>query len=219
MEQALQEVGISLKELEQNDIQLDGDFPQIWIDRPWHPLTRQEIYMLIWATKQLGFTLPELVLDRIAFWIQLIELCKDYRSGEIVLQLAGVLYADTPILSSCLGKWDRDGRLNHGQDGRLGHGGYYIRAGNILVDLVGYWEGDLERYNAEHRKEILEWKPYSLRAEAIYVTHFLARKDRYRIVLPNRQELWEFIIQLYERAAPRPKLKSWSTVEDDFVLK
>lgn len=169
---------------------LDGDFPEIWRDRRWHPLTRQEIYLLIWFSKQLGFTLPRLVLERIAFWIQLIELCKDYRQGKLLLQMPYFNWPNRPNLSHV---WNAPSRWSYSNE----HG--WFENGKIRLQFLISDFKDSERFNEKNFQSFIATESASygwinrLPKEITTLERYLARKDRYRIVLSNRQELDEFV--------------------------
>lgn len=189
LEQRLASLGLSLKDLPA--FELDGDFPQIWVDRPWHPQTRKEIYALILVTKRLSFTFPRLVLEKIAFWIQLIELCKDFRKGTLFLQLVVQDYYRLPIM-------------------QLGE----------AVEIVTIWEKvESLRWSRQEREQILptnrfEEREFDYGPMITELAYFLDKKDRYRI--PTDPELRGFLQQLRQIAsAPVP---TDDEVDDDFYL-
>jgi hypothetical protein len=177
---------------------LDGDYPQIWADRPWHPLTRQEIYVLIWACKQLGFVLPTLVLDRIAFWIQLIELCKDLRAGKLLLQLC---LPSKDLLPD--GLPTRFNKRHWKFEECWTNGKIQLEYANETRDSKSWSEElladffEITNCLEEHEKEI----EYS--EASSFLEGFLAQKDRYRIVIPHRQALDEFLEELIPKQ-PKP---------------
>lgn len=177
MEQVLASFGISLKELEDNQVCLDGDFPQIWVDRPWHPLTKQEIYALILVSSRLGFTLPQLVLEKIAFSIQLIDLCNDFRAKTICLQLTSTCL-DLPVFAKALTKAQPIIRRYV----------YILKScqGTIRLETVSDGQLDSSLYDKNSQDEFLNWKlsgiyPQELLEVEQELEQFIERKDRYRI--------------------------------------
>lgn len=168
------------KELDAEGVFLDGDFPEIWKDRPWHPLTKNEIYLLIWATRQLGFELPRLILERIGFWIQLIELAKDFRAGTLVLQLVEMYASPWDTLHSLwanLKYVDESTRAN--ERIRIEMKDY------VLCDSFAWWPHRLEWISRELSKN----NPDHAYKMSRTLAQFLKRKDRYRIVVSNREQL------------------------------
>jgi hypothetical protein len=169
------------KELDTGGVFLDGDFPEIWNDRPWHPLTKTEIYLLIWATKKLGFELPRLTLERIGFWIQLIELAKDFRAGTLVLQLVDMYSYPWPTLHSLwanLNYVDKSTRANE-----------RIRVQKTDYDNCDSWRWLPHRIQWISQHGISKVNPDHAYKLSRTLAQFLKRKDRYRIVISNREQL------------------------------
>lgn len=196
MEQVLASFGISLKELQENHVKLDGDFPQIWVDRPWHQLTKQEIYALILVSSRLGFTLPQLVLEKIAFWIQLIELCDDFRTKTICLQLTSTCLV-LPVFAKALTKAQPIIRQYL----------YILKSGQGTIRLETVSDGQLDSnlYDKNSQDEFLNWKLSGMRPQELLEVEqelelFIERKDRYRIpmVVP-RFYYQQFLNKLREK--------------------
>lgn len=66
-------------------IKIKGDILLVRSDRPWHPTTRREIYNLLEVCKELGFCLPKLVVETIAYHIQQCDVFQDYRDQTLEL--------------------------------------------------------------------------------------------------------------------------------------
>jgi hypothetical protein len=154
----------------ENRSAFDGDLPWIWLDRKWHPQTRQEIYSLIWVSNLMGRTLPRLALERIAFWIQLIELAKEFRHGSLLLQMHSRFKG---------AKW-----IKHAARGHVVELSIFLESVRDLSFYEGIW-------HENHLK---------------HLQSYLDRKDRFRIVLPHRQEL-NVILENFKQV-PR-KIEYW----------
>lgn len=186
MEKALQSYGVPLEALKQIKHELAGDLPQIWTDRPWHPLTRTEIYALIWVSNELGFSLPRLVLERIAFWIQLIELCKDFRTKSLSLHIVVETWLCTAIELS-----------------KYGHK-FYWESGHFAIENKNYIiiknnQREWFKWGKERREQVLGWTDNEhssiyARAARLDLATFLETRDCYRI--PTDPELRNLLQQL-----------------------
>lgn len=171
---------------------LDGDFPQIWADadRPWHPKTRKEIYSLLLVTNRLGVTLPIYVVEQIAFWIQLIQLRKDFHRGKLLLQLVLDGKEVPGLYSGYTSPFNTKGPFHlkptvklqiisqNKTDSRLAQLSFMevIKSDIGHYDQVPYPSPDAVKYWQKHHRRTIR--------------RLLARKDRYRIVVPNRAE-WD----------------------------
>lgn len=158
----------------------------------WHLKTRAEIYCLLMVAKRWAVELPKHVLETVAKWIQRIEVCKDFANGQTY-----EIYSSAPLpkLMKQLAEWEEYG------PGRFQRGSKRIR----LIDKR-HWSSLHEQEDcwdialSSHQDHVCDFannvaeNSYcrAMAKRAIEgLDKFLAKYDRYRVILQSESLLTE----------------------------
>jgi hypothetical protein len=154
----------NLETLREANAFLHGPFLAIWQDRPWHWQTKQEIKILQLAAIRLGYWLPRFVLERVALWLQLVDLVRDFRAGTLKLfinvhPLKESAALDKIAHSTCKRPWQIEFEYDLPEDretqllNRYEHWLDNLKKSNNLVYLPQvcdptppYWDGNVHRW-------------------------------------------------------------------------
>lgn len=78
-------------ELEYTGSEIAGEFPLLLYVEPtindWSQETKREILMFTWASKNLGTTFPQLILERIGYWLQLLPIIQTLKNGNYSIDI------------------------------------------------------------------------------------------------------------------------------------